>query len=139
VIVLDTNVISEIMREHPAAKVLHWLRSVPSSQVYTTIMCKAEVLFGIALLPDGRRKRQLSHVAEKIFAEVFSERVLAFDDRAAEEFASVYAMRERAGSRMQIMDGLIAGIVRANNFALATRDVQDYSNCGIEIIDPWSD
>jgi len=138
VIVLDTNVISEMMREHPAARVLHWLRSVPPSQVHTTIMCKAEVLFGIALLGESRRKRQLRDAAERIFAEVFRDRVLGFDDRAAEEFASIYATRERTGRRMQIMDGLIAGIVRANKLALATRDVQDFADCGIEIVNPWN-
>ena len=137
-IVLDTNVVSEMMRERPAHAVLQWLESLPPLQVYTTIMSRAEVLFGIALLTDGRRKRQLRSAAERIFTHVFRDRVLAFDKRAAEEFALIYAQRERAGRRMQIMDGLIAGIVRANKLALATRDTEDFADCGIEIINPWS-
>lgn len=138
-IVLDTNVVSEVMRERPAKEVMQWLQSIPPLQVYTTIMCKAEVLFGVALLAEGQRKQRLLGVAQKIFADVFADRVLGFDDRAAEEFASIYALRERAGNRMQIMDGLIAGIVRANKLALATRDVRDFEDCGIEIINPWSE
>ena len=123
----------------PAQKVMAWLQAFPSSQVYTTIMCKAEVLFGVALLADGKRKRQLAAVAERIFGEVFGDRVLTFDDRAAEEFAAIYATRERAGHRMQIMDGLIAGIVRANGLILATRDVRDFADCGLDVINPWGD
>jgi predicted nucleic acid-binding protein len=137
VIVLDTNVISEIMRKQPSEKVLAWLRLQPPMQVYTTIMSKAEVLYGIACLDMGRKTTQLMQAAENIYRDVFYGRVLAFDDRAAEEFATICALRKRAGKRIEVMDGLIAGIVRANRFTLATRD-GDFSDCGIDIVDPWT-
>jgi hypothetical protein len=137
VIVLDTNVISEIMRERPEDRVLSWLRVQPPMRVYTTIICKAEVLYGIACLNAGRRKAQLMRAAEDIFRDVFYGRVLGFDDLAAEEFATICATRKRAGKRIDVMDGLIASIARANRLALATRD-GDFSDCGIDVIDPWT-
>ena len=127
-IVLDTNVESEMMRQHP-------LRALPSSQICTTIMCKAEILFGIALLPHDRGKQHLGRVAQTILADAFGDRMLGFDDR---EYALICAARQRAGSRMQIIDGLVAGIVRANRFASATRDVAGLADCGTEIIDSWN-
>jgi len=137
-IILDTNVLSETLRPTPSATVLEWMRSEPASALFTTAITEAELLYGIALLPDGRRRQSLEEVVERIFAEDLADRVLPFDSAAAHEFAELTASRRRAGRPIAEADARIAAIARSRGAALATRNTGDFVGCGLELINPWA-
>lgn len=136
-IVLDTNVISELMRPRPAPAVVAWVAARPRSTLYTTSITRAEILYGIAAMPAGRRRDAFAAVVAAIFAEEFSGRVLPFDGAAAEHYARIVATRRAAGAPIEALDALIAATAAAAGFAVATRDVGGFRNCGIEVLDPW--
>ncbi|MGA5303947.1 type II toxin-antitoxin system VapC family toxin [Nucisporomicrobium flavum] len=135
-IVLDTNVVAELMRAAPAPDVLAWLQQASSTGLYTTSVTVAEIRYGIARLPDGRRKRELHQAANEIFA-AFPRQVLPFDLAAATAYADVVAGRERGGNPMSGFDGQIAAICRSRAATLATRNTKDFVDTGISLIDPW--
>jgi len=137
-IILDTNVLSETLRPTPSATVLEWMRSEPASALFTTAITEAELLYGIALLPDGRRRKSLEEVVDRIFAEDLADRVLPFDSAAAHEFAELAASRRRAGRPIAEADARIAAIARSRGAALATRNTGDFVGCGLELINPWA-
>lgn len=137
-IVLDTNVASEMMKSSPEPRVLDWLNGQTASQVFITATSKAEIFYGIDRLPAGRKRALLRRAANDMFEQQFPERVLPFDEIAAEVFAVIAADRERRGRPMAQFDAQIAAIARVQGAAIATRDVRDFSNCGIELIDPWA-
>ena len=136
-IVLDTNVISEVFRPHPDAGVVAWLESL-TGDVAITAVTLAELLAGVRRLPDGRRKNALS---EAIHAAIEPYRrdgaVLAFDDLAAAQYAEVVASREAAGLPISMADAQIAAICRARDARCATRNTKDFVDTGVELIDPW--
>ena len=136
-IVLDTNVISEVMRSEPDTRVLAWLDSHPPPNLFTTAVTEAEIRAGIAVLPDGRRKTGLLAAAEQAFRSLFFGRVLPFDSRAALAYAVIAAGRRAAGRPISQPDCQIAAITRSHNAAVATRDAQGFALCGIQVIDPW--
>jgi len=138
-IVLDTNVISEVMRPAPADAVLRWIAGQPAALLYTTSVTQAEILFGLALLPEGRRRDGLMTAAEQMFAEDFAGRVLPFDTIAAQAFAPIAAARRRKGRPTGTFDARIAAIARSRGTALATRNEADFLDCGLVIINPWKD
>jgi toxin FitB len=137
VIVLDTNVVSEAMRPAPSDAVLRWMAAQPSAGLFTTTVTQAEILFGLALLPDGRRRNDLLVAAERMFAEDFAGRVLPFDTAAALAFAPIAAGRRRMGRPTGAFDAQIAAIARSRGASLATRNVADFLDCGLSIINPW--
>ena len=137
-IILDTNVLSETLRPMPSATVLEWMRSEPALALFTAAITEAELLYGIALLPDGRRRRSLEEVVDRIFAEDLADRVLPFDSAAAHEFADLAASGRRAGRPIAEADARIAAIARSRGAALATRNVGDFVGCGLELINPWA-
>jgi predicted nucleic acid-binding protein len=137
VIALDTNVISELARREPDPGVLAWLDSLEVSDVVTTSITAAELRYGVARLPDGRRKRELAMVIRGILTEDFGGRVLPFDERASVRYADIVAGRERAGKPIGIADAQIAAICQDSGAVLATRNVPDFEETGIELIDPW--
>jgi predicted nucleic acid-binding protein len=137
-IVLDTNVLSETLRPTPSARVLEWMRSEPASALFTTAITEAEMLYGIALLPEGRRRGSLEAVVELIFTEDLAGRVLPFDSAAAREFADIAAGRRRTGQPISDADARIAAIARSRGAALATRNIADFTGCGLSLIDPWA-
>ncbi len=136
-IVLDTNVLSEGLRPQPSAKVLRWMQSEPIAALFTTTITEAELLYGAALLPDGRRRRSLEAVIMQLLATQFAGRILPFDSPAAREFADIAATRRRSGRPIGEADGRIAAIARSRGAVLATRDVGDFVGCGVTLIDPW--
>jgi predicted nucleic acid-binding protein len=136
-IVLDTNVLSETWRPKPSAKVLGWMRSQPSAGLFTTAITEAELLYGIALLPDGKRRRALESAIGLIFAEDLAGRVLPFDSAAAREYADIAAARRRVGRRIAEADAQIAAIARSRSALLATRNVEDFAGCGLTVVSPW--
>ncbi len=137
-IILDTNVVSEVMRARPASAVLTWLAAQASLDAFTTSITRAEVFFGVERRPEGGRRQRLGDAARIVFDRDFRDRVLPFDDDAAAHYAPISAARERLGRRIAQFDAQIAAIARLRGASLATRNVVDFRDCGIDIIDPWS-
>jgi toxin FitB len=136
-IVVDTNVISELTRETPAPEVLSWLDSLAADEVATTAITAAELLYGVARLPDGRRKAELTKAVAGLLGEDFQGRVLAFDAPAARQCAEIVARRERVGRPIGMADAQIAAICHATGAALATRNTGDFEDSGIDLVNPW--
>ncbi|MFG1678122.1 type II toxin-antitoxin system VapC family toxin [Micromonospora sp. NPDC049282] len=137
-IVLDTNVVSELMRAEPAPVVLAWLRQNSGTGLHTTAVTVAEIRYGIARLPDGQRRDSLQQAANEIFA-AFPRQVLPFDLAAAGAYADVVAGRDRLGRPIDGFDAQIAAICRAQVATLATRNSKDFADTGIEVVDPWQE
>jgi predicted nucleic acid-binding protein len=135
-IIIDTNVISELMRPTPAPAVLAWLGRQADSDLYTTAITLAEIRYGIGRLPAGRRQEELLRAADEAFG-AFPEQVLPFDAVAAHEYADLVAARERAGNPIDGFDGQIAAICRAHDALLATRNTRDFEQVGVALTDPW--
>ncbi|WP_109745395.1 type II toxin-antitoxin system VapC family toxin [Salinispora vitiensis] len=135
-IVLDTNVVSELMRARPAPAVLAWLQQSSSAGLYTTAVTVAEIRYGIAQLPEGQRRESLHQAANEIFA-AFPRQVLPFDLAAAGAYADVVAGRERLGQPIDGFNAQIAAICRAQAATLATRNTKDFADTGIDVLDPW--
>jgi predicted nucleic acid-binding protein len=136
-IVLDTNVVSELMRPRPDAGVMAWIASRPASTLCTTTITQAEILHGVLVLPRGKRRDALEQAAEAMFDSDFAERLLPFTAGAARAYARIAAARRRAGRPISTLDAQIAAIARAAKSSLATRNVDDFDNCGIDVVDPW--
>jgi len=137
VIILDTNVISELMRPEPAEPVVNWAASEPATSQYTTSITQAEILHGILLLPKGKRRENLLSAAQAMFAEDFGGRILGFGIDAALRYAEIASERSRAGRPISQFDAQIAAIARACGARVATRNVADFKGCGVELINPW--
>ena len=136
--VLDTNVLSELMRPEPDRGVVEWIDEQPAQSLYTTSITKAEILHGVLLLPGGRRKDRIEAAAEAMFSEDFEGRLLSFDGRAAGAYARIAVSRRRAGRPISSFDAQIAAIARSSGATLATRNTGDFSDCGVEVLNPWS-
>ncbi len=136
-IVLDTNVLSEMMRAQPETKVIRWLDTQDSDGLLLTAITVAEILYGIHRLPDGKRKNGLREVAMMMFNEDFAGRILAFDTWAAAYYAELVTTRERAGRPTSMGDAQIAAICRNTGASLATRNIKHFEETGIELVDPW--
>lgn len=136
-IVLDTNVLSELMRPAPSRQVARWVEEQPAAALFTTSITQAEILHGILLLPAGRRRDALEAAARAMFAQDFEGRILGFGSEAAPLYARTAVDRRRAGRPISHFDAQICAIVRANNAALATRNTADFEGCEISLIDPW--
>jgi toxin FitB len=135
-IILDTNVVSELMRSEPAPSVASWIRARDRRELRTTAITLAEVRYGIARLPDGRRKQVLLAAADEVFS-AFADQVMPVDTAAADHYAVIVSSRERAGRPISGFDALIAAVCRSQGAALATRNASDFDGTGIEIVDPW--
>lgn len=136
-IVLDTNVLSELLAPSPSPKVLAWLAAQPSAAVFTTAVTEAEILYGLALLPDGRRRQALEAAVRPIFSEDLAGRVLAFDREAAESYAVIAARRRALGRPISQFDAQIAAIAVSRGASIATRNVADFAETGAPVINPW--
>lgn len=136
-ILLDTNVVSELMRAEPAAMVTDWVALQPAVSLFTTTVTEAEILYGVALLPEGKRRDALAEEARAMFDQDFADRVLPFDGDAAEAFVEIAASRRLAGRPIGQLDAQIAAIARSRGAMLATRNVRDFLDCGLTVVDPW--
>ncbi len=136
-IILDTNVLSEALRPAPDAQVLHWLGTQWRAALFTTTITRAEILLGVQLLPAGQRKQGLWQAAQAILNQDFAGQVLSFDADAADAFAEIVASRRTAGRPISQFDAMIAAIARSRGASLATRNVKDFGDCGIALINPW--
>jgi len=136
-IVLDTNVLSEVMKPSPAPTVAAWMARENPGGLFTTAVTEAEIRLGVEVLPAGRRKQELEAAAQRIIA-LFDTRILPFDSIATQLFAQIVAGRRRMGLPIGDLDAQIAAIARSRGMALATRNVLDFDGTGIDVIDPWN-
>jgi predicted nucleic acid-binding protein len=138
VIVLDTNVLTELMRSQPTAAVFAWAAAQSRDELYTTSVNKAEILYGIAALSDGHRRTALAAAADAMFANDFAGRMLPFDEVAAVHYAEIVAERRREGRPIEAFDAQIAATALAAGASIATRDTGGSTGCGLRLIDPWT-
>ncbi len=136
-IVIDTNVISEVMRMQPSSAVLHWLNKQTTHQLYTTSVTIAEILYGLRIMPEGKRRRKLEFNFETFITNAFGPRILDFDEAAGRKYADLMAYRKTMGLPMSLSDGQIASIAYAHNYSVATRNIDDFESCGLELINPF--
>ena len=137
-IILDTNVVSELMRAAPAGPVVDWMAAQPAASLYTTSITQAEILHGLMLLPRSRRRSALEAAATSMFAEDFGGRILGFGTDAASPYAQIASDRRRAGRPISHFDAQIAAIARFTGGAIATRNVADFEACGVTLLNPWT-
>ena len=136
-IILDTNVMSEPLKPLPEPAVLDWLDRQSPQTLYLTTVNLAELLAGIEVLPQGRRRAELQHALTTQVIPLFEGRILSFDEKAAEAFARIHASAQALGNPISFADGAIAAIASAQGFILATRNVRDFRSTGVELINPW--
>ena len=137
-IVIDTNVVSELMRQTPAPAVMAWFSAQDSAELYLTAVSEAELRAGVAILPAGRRRERLAAEVDAVVEQDFAGRVLPFDSAAARTYATIAASRRSVGRPILEADCQIAAIARASDAAMATRNGADFEHCGIAVIDPWA-
>ena len=137
-IVLDTNVVSELMRTAPDSGVVNCVDSFPASEVFVTAVTAAELLYGVARLPDSRRRRELHTMVGGLLAEDFRDRILPFDAVAATHYAELVSARERLGRPISMADAQIAAICRNWRAVLATRNIDDFVDAGVDTMNPWT-
>lgn len=138
-VLLDTNVLSELLRAEPAPTVLEWFSVQRSGSLYVTTITQAEMLVGVLLLPAGRRRTKLQNAVDALFKDDFVHRVLPFDEAAAVVYANLVAGRRRSGRPIAQFDAQIAAIARSRDLSLATRNTSDFEGCGIKLENPWTD
>jgi predicted nucleic acid-binding protein len=136
-IVLDTNVVSELMRAQPDASVLRWMDAQSPSALWLNSVVVSELLYGVTKLPKGKRKEQLITAVAAMVDEDFAGRVLSFDVDAAAQYASLVVMRENAGLSVSMADAQIAAICLAHGATLATRNTKHFEGLGLTLINPW--
>lgn len=138
-IILDTNVLSELLTSAPSKIVIEWLALQHPPSVFTTAVTEAEILYGLRLLPEGRRRRDLEAAISPIFDEDLSGRVLPFDRDAADLYATIATRRRSAGRPISEFDAQIAATALSRGASVATRNVSDFEGVGVSIINPWID
>ena len=136
-IILDTNVVSELLRAAPAPTVEAWLAGQDGTDIYLTAISAAELRYGVAIMANGKRRTMLAEAVDGMLREDFRDRILPFDSAAADEYARIGADRRAAGRPISQFDCQIAAIARAHGAAMATRNIGDFDGCGVEVIDPW--
>src|ERR1035441_4170570 len=137
-IILDTNVLSELMRPKPSPLVVTWVKKQPMTELFTTSITEAEIFYGIHLLTKGKRREGLLAAAEAMFAEDLAGHIFGFESEAARAFSMIAAHRRALGRPISHADAQIAAIAKVRGAKLATRDVADFDDCGLDIVDPWN-
>jgi toxin FitB len=137
-IILDTNVVSELMRPMPSAVVISWLEKYRQTDVYLTTITAAELWYGVHLLPEGKKKSELGKRLRSAIEIEFKNRVLEFDEQAAETFGYLHAAQKRTGRLPDFADTQIAAIAITNGAGIATRNVDDFRHAEIDILNPWA-
>lgn len=137
-IILDTNVLSELMRKEPDASVVRWLDRQPASSIWTTSVTLMELRAGLRSMPAGKRSAQLLQELEALLTEEIEQRYLSFDTAAAEETATLMAQRKLEGRTIDLRDTMIAGIVISRHATIATRNTAHFSDLGSNVVNPWN-
>ncbi len=138
-IILDTNVLSELMQRRPEPAVVEWLDTQAAESVFVTSITLFESRYGLAVLPDGSRKTRLRERLNSVISEDLEHRVLTFDSQAAERAAHLAAERKRLGQPVDIRDTFIAGIAIAHGAALATRNTRHFADLPVPVVNPWGE
>ncbi|NJL88367.1 MAG: type II toxin-antitoxin system VapC family toxin [Coleofasciculaceae cyanobacterium SM2_1_6] len=136
-IILDTNVISEFMRLLPDPAVMAWVGQQEIPELFITTITQAEVYYGLALLPFGKRRLELARAVHQVFEQDFQQRILSFDSAAAMEYGTLAASRRQSGKPVSQADTQIAAIAQAQNAVLATRNIADFRDFGLALVNPW--
>jgi predicted nucleic acid-binding protein len=137
-IILDTNVLSELMRPKPSSRVAAWVAKQPVTELFTTSITEAEIFYGIEMLPRGKRRGGLLAAAEAMFAEDLAGRTFGFESDAARAFSKIAAHRRAFGRPISHADAQIAAIAQVRGAQLATRNAADFADCGLDVVDPWN-
>ena len=135
--VLDTNILSAMMAPNPAPQVAAFVSGQPEEFLFTASICQAEILSGIAVMPEGRRRLGLEAAARAMFSVDFEGRVLPFDEEAAIAYAELFAARRRAGRSTATVDLMIAAVAYCRNASVVTRNASDFEACKVAIVNPW--
>jgi predicted nucleic acid-binding protein len=136
-ILLDTNIVSEVMKTRPADAVVAWLNGQVSEKLYVSAITIGEIAYGLRILPDGKRRSGLRERFDRFVTLAFDRRVLSYDEPAARIYGELMGDRRELGLPVSVRDGQIAAIARRDHLAVATRNGLDFENCGIEVIDPF--
>ena len=138
-IILDTNVISELMSEKPNISVIKWIEEHQPSDLFITVITIAEILRGIARLPEGKRRRRLEKSFDLFVKHAFHGRILPYDEASAQRYGDLARDREKSGFAIDAIDLIIASIAKNHNASIATRNGKDFAGCGLDIINPGND
>ncbi|PZN86788.1 MAG: VapC toxin family PIN domain ribonuclease [Candidatus Methylumidiphilus alinenensis] len=136
-IVIDTNVISEVMKTSPSLAVLEWLNQQNSNSLFVSTITLGEIEYGLRILPTGKRRHELKERFEQFIFQAFRQRILVFDEAAARSYGEVMGHRKDLGRPMSVPDGQIAAIARSKGFAIATRNTSDFEECGFDLFNPF--
>ena len=136
--ILDTNVVSELMRPVPEPSLISWIADRAVSSMFLTSVCEAELRFGLAVMPSGRRRDNLAESLERMLLAGFADRVLPFDSDAARAYAEIASARRAVGHPISQFDGQIAAIALTHGMVLATRNVRDFRSIGLVLVNPWA-
>lgn len=136
---LDTNVLSAMMRAERVPEVSTWVSGQRPDLLFTAAVCQAEILSGLAIMPESRRRLALEEAVQAMFREDFEGRVLPFDMAAATAYADIFAFRRRAGRSAATVDLMIASIARSRGASVVTRNVADFEGSGVAIVNPWEE
>lgn len=137
-VLLDTNVVSELIRKSPDPGVTSWVSDHPLQDLFFSAVGEAELRYGVAILPAGRRRDSLVLRIEAMLTDAFGDRVLPFDHDAARAYGNIAAVRHSAGRPVAPMDCQMAAIAACRRLAVATRNIRDFEDMGVEIVDPWT-
>ncbi len=136
-ILLDTNVISEVMRPNPSGNVISWLNSHNNTGLFISSITIAEICYGLRILPEGQRRQSLQSRFEQFISQGFAKNIINFNEPAARAYAEIMGIRKEKGRPMSLPDGQITAIAKTNYLSLATRNITDFEGCGIELINPF--
>jgi toxin FitB len=126
------------MRPKPSSRVVAWVAKQPATELFTTSITEAEIFYGIELLANSKRRDALLRAAEAMFAEDFAGRILGFESDAARAFSKIAVQRRALGRPLSHADAQIAAIAQVRTAKLATRNIADFSDCNLDLVDPWS-
>lgn len=138
-ILLDTNVLSAVMRPVPEQRIISWLDRQPRLSVWTTSITILEIDYGLRIMPTGRKRSHLLAAFERVISEVLENRVGSFDTAAAQRAAELLAARRKAGKPIELRDTMIAGIALASHATLATHNTRHFADLAVPVVDPWRD
>lgn len=137
-ILLDTNIISEMMKQVPNPSVIKWVSLQEVTQLFVSSITIAEIGYGLNVLPEGRRRTMLENGFKKALLESFTDRILSFDENAAYLYGKIMGDRKKQGRPLSLLDGQIVAIALLHGAALATRNIRDFEDCALQLIDPFS-
>ncbi len=136
-ILVDTNVLSSMMTQYPPSSVLHWINNQDTLKLYISTITIAEIGYGLQIMPDGKRRQHLTDRFHAFVSEGFEQRILNFDEQSAYHYAELMAHRRSIGRPLSIPDGQIASIALMNKCDIATRNIRDFEDCGLQLINPF--